>query len=564
MLLDRFLPPDELTDPVQRRRGHLLAVMLLIPLALLVVFMATYAIYREWLMLISATLFTGLFGLLLASYRRLGTWRSVQILLSAGTLQIAILTLFTGGLYSFTSPYFAVLPMVALTMLDRRWGLIWGGIGAVAVALFFGIESAGLTPPPVLQLENIALTTTANLLVLLLYCGGMVLFLQSLNDMRFEQLNEHRTRAEAACEAKSSFLANMSHELRTPLNGILGLTEAMRDGGKLPAEEAASLELVLRSGRGLAQLLDDLLDFSKLEAGRVELEALPVSVAEAIADVLGLFSERASKRQVTLTRRCDPGIGWGKGDPGRLRQVLLNLVGNAVKFTSNGTVEVHARRDGDHVLFAVTDNGVGISADQQARLFEPFVQADGSITRRFGGSGLGLSISRRLVQRMGGTITLESRLGAGSTFAFSVRLPVCAPPAVPKKAAQESALPDGLRVLVAEDNLINQHVVRRLLEPQGITVTVADDGEAAIAAAEAARPDIVLMDIHMPVLDGLAATRALRAAGFSLPIIVLSASAFREDREAAALAGADDFLSKPIDARALFSAIARNLSEQAA
>jgi len=564
MLLDRFLPPDELTDPVQRRRGHLLAVMLLIPLALLVVFMATYAIYREWLMLISATLFTGLFGLLLASYRRLGTWRSVQILLSAGTLQIAILTLFTGGLYSFTSPYFAVLPMVALTMLDRRWGLIWGGIGAVAVALFFGIESAGLTPPPVLQLENTALTTTANLLVLLLYCGGMVLFLQSLNDMRFEQLNEHRTRAEAACEAKSSFLANMSHELRTPLNGILGLTEAMRDGGKLPAEEAASLELVLRSGRGLAQLLDDLLDFSKLEAGRVELEALPVSVAEAIADVLGLFSERASKRQVTLTRRCDPGIGWGKGDPGRLRQVLLNLVGNAVKFTSNGTVEVHARRDGDHVLFAVTDNGVGISADQQARLFEPFVQADGSITRRFGGSGLGLSISRRLVQRMGGTITLESRLGAGSTFAFSVRLPVCAPPAVPKKAAQESALPDGLRVLVAEDNLINQHVVRRLLEPQGITVTVADDGEAAIAAAEAARPDIVLMDIHMPVLDGLAATRALRAAGFSLPIIVLSASAFREDREAAALAGADDFLSKPIDARALFSAIARNLSEQAA
>ena len=484
-----------------------------------------------------------------------------------------------------------------------------------------------------------------------------------------EELKTARDEALAAAKAKSYFLATMSHEIRTPMNGILGMTHLMLDT-RLNSEQKDMARTVLHSGEALLGIINDILDFSRIEADRFELEMSDFSPRHQLEEVCDLLAETAARKRIDFLCWVDPRMpGRVRGDQGRLRQVLFNLIGNAVKFTESG--EVFARctfQEGEAsrvtLRFSVVDTGVGIAEEVTAKLFQPFTQADMATTRRYGGSGLGLAISRQLIEKMGGTIGLESRLGQGSRFWFDAPLesapqlepelgfagervlvleanppardivceilsgmnlkPVfeiaqagsCAlavadhsrildvPNGVPllvlavrgatverggsvravlnkpvrrdalRKAAEQILLPASAkqdaspvplsrpaagrtRILIAEDNLVNQKVAMRLVQRLGFAVDVAGNGLEALAALDKTAYDLILMDCQMPEMDGFETTRRIRQAGESLPIIAMTANAMKGDREMCLEAGMDDYLTKPIDLSALSAALMR-------
>ncbi len=391
--------------------------------------------------------------------------------------------------------------------------------------------------------------------------------LEELVKQRTAELAEARARAEDANRAKSAFLANMSHEIRTPMNAILGLTYLMRQQQPTP-EQSTRLDKVAVSARHLLTLIDSILDLSKIEAGRMAVESVDFELAAVVRDVCDILRARADEKGLVVTRSVDEGVpAMLRGDPLRLRQILINLGGNAVKFTQQGAVALKVRplpATADGMLrlrFEVSDTGIGIDAEQRASLFQPFEQADASMSRRFGGTGLGLAISRRLVELMGGHLDMQSTPGQGSSFWFEVPFAKCL---IPQASAQSpsvqipaTALP--LHILVAEDDEINQEVAKELLESAGHKVDLASDGAAAVELAQMTRYDLVLMDLQMPVVDGLQATRQLRALpGYAAtPILAMTANAFEEDRRQCLDAGMNDFIGKPVDPDRMFAAVRR-------
>lgn len=473
------------------------------------------------------------------------------------------------------------LPTVSVLVLTALVGV--GSVGIFVLQSSWRASAAFLVsllaPIAVVELAHGGRTDVYIAAGLMAYLALMIIEavqaerrIRELLRLRFwtSQIAEERAEALRLAERQSSvkgqFLATMSHEMRTPLHGILGLTRSLRE----TAPTSTRLALIERAGEHLLRLINDALDFSRLEAGRVQLTPQCFDLAALIDEVVSLSSRPAAEAGLLISARLQmPRPCHVMGDPARVRQILHNLVGNAIKFTEQGSVTVMAQHNAEHgrARIRVCDTGVGIPPADQALIFQAFHQADGSFTRRYAGTGLGLTIARELAQAMGGDLTVKSQVGKGSCFTVKLDLPRADAPQVEAAAAAPAPLPDRLQghVLLAEDNPVNAIVAEAVLVKHGLAVTVVADGQQALEAFCRQRPDLVLLDCQMPVMDGLEAARRMRAheaaAGWSrTPMIALTANAFAGDRDDSLAAGMDDHLSKPFRDDDLVRLLARHLS----
>ncbi len=450
--------------------------------------------------------------------------------------------------------------------------VLWKAYFSISLPVLFGIiaglvargDEFGLTFGPLVLLLVPAEIAIAHAVAKMMIES---LRLRIENQSLVDGLIVARERAEAGDRAKTQFLAVMSHEIRTPMTAILGLSEVAIDRATDP-QQLRELELVRESGQSLLGLLNDILDLSRLEADKVEFDIQVFDVGQTVQSVVTLMTSRAAEKQLdlTLSMMLEPPT-FVRGDSGRLRQVLVNLIANGIKFTKAGSVTVtveSAQADDTSIRLkiSVTDTGVGIAPDVQARIFESFVQADSSISRHYGGTGLGLAICRNLVERQGGTIGVRSQPGVGSTFWFELDYERAN--RMDMSPAQDAPSVSGraYRILVVEDNEVNQILARTILERDGHQVTIAENGREAVTAATDQMFDLVLMDLQMPEMDGLEAARLIRATAGSIaqvPIVALTAAASASEVAACFAAGMNGVLAKPYRAQDLADAIAQHV-----
>ncbi len=442
---------------------------------------------------------------------------------------------------------------------------------------------AALSRPAAMRYEPVVVSKQQGESFGLLDVHLLVLAQSRLLSRANEEIQKQKDAADAANEAKSQFLANMSHEIRTPLTAILGFAENLLDPALSDQEQVVAARTIVRNGQHLLELINDLLDLSKIEAGKMQLERLDFSPVQLAADVLSIMRVRADSRSLPLRLKfLTPMPRTIKSDPTRLRQILINLIGNAIKFTDRGWVELQVALEASAgerpvIRWNVVDTGIGLDAQQLGRLFQPFTQADNSTARKFGGTGLGLSISRRLARMLGGDVTAASRRNAGSTFSVAVATGDLTgieldlspdetianqPVDTPRDTGPERIAG---RLLLAEDSPDNQLLISSLLKKLGATVVIADNGQVAVELAVAAVEngeafDVILMDMHMPLLDGYGATRLLREKGYERPIIALTANAMAGEEQKCLDAGCDDYATKPIHRAKLVGQIRKQMT----
>ena len=492
--------------------------------------------------------------------------------LACGSLSITLFVVCsqTGGIESPAAYWFSVPPATTLFMVGRRAAIRWGAAGAGFAVLLAGMTALGwneqlfagtmLTVLHFLSVIGLLAVIASHVFVQAQLAERRLLDQQNLN----RELDLERAKAEAASRSKSAFLANMSHEIRTPMNGVIGMAQLL-SRTRLDREQADLCDTIVTSSSALLRILGDILDLSKVEAGRMELETTTVDLKDLLCSVGNLTRASAAERalQIDVVVEVDIGdrSGFARGDPLRLGQILGNLTSNAVKFTERGGVRIRlqALPSGDRYRFSVEDTGVGIPSDQLEAMFAPFVQADASTTRRYGGTGLGLAISQRLLALMGGALRVESTLGVGSKFWFELELPPADPPSKPSTSPLSHPsrmglvpVPRALRVLYADDQAVNRKVGERMLTRLGCSVMLAEDGAEAIRLAKAERFDLILMDCHMPNVDGFEAARRLTAAPYeSPPVVALTASADEATRLTCLASGMREVLTKPVQLSAL-------------
>ncbi|HXY34556.1 MAG TPA: ATP-binding protein [Planctomycetaceae bacterium] len=500
-----------------------------------------------------------------------------HIVTAVAWLTYTLLICFNGGHHSAPETWYVTVPVFAIVLCGARAGVLWTTACVAAIAGFYAAREMGFDFIDEPTLSGKHFLEFSGLLGVL----TCVYFLMSLFKWAEHKAHQVITSAladaQAADRAKSEFLANMSHEIRTPMTAILGYADFLNDGTLDRAHSQEALCTIKRNGEHLLAIINDILDLSKIESGKLVIEQVRCSPRQVVADVMELLHVRIAAKGLVATTHFDPRIpAHVVTDPTRLRQIVLNLVGNAVKFTERGSVQVVGRwRDQNEspplLEIDVVDTGIGMTPDQISRLFQPFTQADTSTTRQFGGTGLGLAISRRLAEMLGGSIKVSSVPGAGSTFQVLLPAPPLAENAEDAPISNNSSLraqpagPNhkplaGRRLLLAEDAPDNQRLIMYVLGRAGADVTLAENGAIAcqltLAASDEGQPfDVVLMDMQMPIVDGYQAVTRLRQAGYHEPIIALTAHSMGSDRQACLDAGCDEFATKPIDRTKLIALV---------